>query len=84
MLSTYMLMLQWLISQLLILKCYYDEKILFSFSLDSYFIFGKIAPCQLLHFNFKKKSDYFNYNFSLKLSAITRLCSSQVALRELD
>ena len=40
------------------LKCYYDEKMLFSFSLDSDSIFGKIAPCQLLRLNFKNKSDF--------------------------
>ena len=66
------------------LKCYYDEKMLFSFSLDSDFIFGKNAPCQLLRLNFKNKSDFFSYDFSFKLSAITRFCSSRVALRELD
>ena len=41
------------------LKCYYDEKIFSSFSLDSDFIFGKNAPCQLLRFNFKNKFDFF-------------------------
>ena len=66
------------------LKCYYDEKMLFSFSLDSDFIFGKNAPCQLLRLNFKSKSNFFNYDFSFKLSTITRLCSSRVVLRELD
>ena len=40
------------------LKCYYDEKFFSSFSLDSDFIFGKNAPCQLLRFNFKNKSDF--------------------------
>ena len=30
---------------------------LFSFSLNSDFIFGKNAPCQLLRLNFKNKSD---------------------------
>ena len=29
------------------LKCYYNEKMLFSFSVNSDFIFGKNAPCQL-------------------------------------
>ena len=57
-----------------ILKCYYDEKMLFSFSLDSGFIFGKNSPCQLLRLNFQSKSDFFNYD----------CCSSRVALRELD
>ena len=66
------------------LKCYYDEKMLFSFSVDSDFIFVKNAPCQLLRLNFKNKSDFFNYDFSFKLSAISRFCSSRVALRELD
>ena len=51
------------------LKCYYDEKLFSSFSLDSDFIFGKNAPCQLLRFNFINKSDFFNYDFSFKLSA---------------
>ena len=46
---------------------------LFSFSLDSDFIFGKNVPCQLLRLNFKNKSDFFNYEFSFKLSAITKL-----------
>ena len=41
-----------------ILKCYYDEKMLFLFSADSDFIFGKNAPCQLLLLNFKNKSDF--------------------------
>ena len=67
-----------------VLKCYYDENMLFSFSLDSDSIFGKIAPCQLLHLNFKNKSDFFNYDFSFKLSVITRFCSSRFELRELD
>ena len=66
------------------LKCYYDEKKIFLFSLDSDLIFCKNAPCQLLRLNFKNKSDFFNYDFSFKLSAITRLCSSRVASRELD
>ena len=50
-------------------------------SLDSDLTFCK---CQLLRLNFKNKSDFFNYDFSFKLSAITRFCSSRVALRELD
>ena len=66
------------------LKSYYDEKMLFLFSADSDFIFGKNEPCQLLRLNFKNKCDFFNYDFSFKLSAITRFCSSRVALRELD
>ena len=32
---------------------------LFLFSADSEFIFGKNAPCQLLQLNFKNKSDIF-------------------------
>ena len=40
------------------LKCCYDEIMLFS--VDSDFIFGKNAPCQLLHLNFKSKSEFFN------------------------
>ena len=39
-------------------KCYYDEEMLFSFSANSYFIFGKNASCQLLRLNFKNKSDF--------------------------
>ena len=35
------------------LKCYYDEKMFLSFSVDSDFIFGKNAPCKLLRLNFK-------------------------------
>ena len=66
------------------LKCYYDEKMFSWFSVYSDFIFGKNAPCQLLRLNFKNKSDFLNYDFSFKLSAITRFCSSRVALRELD
>ena len=66
------------------LNWYYDEKMLFSFSLDSDSMFGKIAPCQLLRLNLKQKSDFLSYDFSFKLSAITRFCSSRVALRELD
>ena len=58
---------------------------LLSFSVVSDFIFAKNAPCQLLLLNLKKnKSVYFNYDFSYKLSAITRLCFSRVALRELQ
>ena len=49
------------------LKCYYDEKMLFLFSADSDFIFGKNAPCQLLQLNFKNKSNFFNYDFSFKV-----------------
>ena len=60
------------------------KKMLFLFSVDSDFIFGKNAPCQLLWLNFKNKSDFLNYDFSFTLSAITRFCSSQVALKELD
>ena len=59
-------------------------KKMFSFSLDSDFIFGKNSPCQLLRLNFKNKSAFFNCDFSFKLSAITRFCSSPVALRDLD
>ena len=60
------------------LKCYYDEKMLFSFSLNSDFIFGKNAPCQLLQLDFKNKSDFLTTNFSSKLS--TRFSSSRVSL----
>ena len=35
-----------------------------SFSVDSDFIFGKNAPCQLLRLNFKNKSDFFNNDLS--------------------
>ena len=42
------------------------------------------APCQLLRLNFKNKSDFCNYDFSFKLSDISRFCFSRVALRELD
>ena len=66
------------------LKCYYDVKMFSWFSVDSDFIFGKNSTCQLLRLNFKNKSDFLNYDFSFKLSAITRFCSSRVALRELD
>ena len=55
------------------------KKKLFSLSLDSDLIFYKNAPCQLMRLNFKNKSDFFNYDFSFKLSAITRLCPSWVA-----
>ena len=54
----------------LLLKCYYNKKTLFSFSLDSDFIFGKSSSCQLLWLNFKTKSNVlttiFNYDFSFK------------------
>ena len=67
------------------LKCYYDEKIFWSFSVDSDFIFGKNAPYQLLRLNFKNKSDVFNNDFLFKLSTITRFCSSRVQIeRERD
>ena len=33
------------------LKCHCNEEMLFSFSLDSNYIFGKNAPCQLLCLN---------------------------------
>ena len=68
----------------LFLNSYYDEKMLFLFSVNSDFIFGKNAPCQLLWVNFKNKSDFFNYSFSFKLSAITRFCFSRLAFGELD
>ena len=40
------------------LKCYYDENVFFSFSLDSDLIFYKNAVCQLLRLNLKNKSDF--------------------------
>ena len=49
-----------------------------------YTVFDKNVPCQLLRLNFKNNSDYFDYDFSFKLSAIIRLCSSRVALTELE
>ena len=60
------------------------KNMLFSFSLDSDFIFGKNSPCRLLWLDFKNKSDIFNCDFSFKLSVITRFGSSRVVLRELD
>ena len=39
--------------------------------------------CQLLRLNFKNKSDFFNYVFSFKLSAIPGYCSGGL-VRELD
>ena len=65
-------------------KTSHKKKMLFLFSVDSDFLFGQNAPCQLLRLNLKNKSDFVNYDFSFKLSAITRFCSSEVALSELD
>ena len=39
---------------------------LFLFSADSDFIFGKNAPRQLLRLNFQNKSDFCNYDFSFQ------------------
>ena len=66
------------------LKVLLRRKKKFSFSLYSDLTFCKNAPCHLLRLNFKNKSDFFSYDFSFKLSAITKLCSSRVASRELD
>ena len=45
-------------SPVVLFTCPCNEKMLFLFSPVSDFIFGKIAPCQLLHLNFKNKSDF--------------------------
>ena len=37
------------------LKCYDDEKMLFSFSVDSDFMFGKNAPCPIIAAQFQKQ-----------------------------
>ena len=47
------------------IKCYYDGKMRFSFSLDSDFIFGKNLPCQLFRLTFKNKSDFCQLKFSV-------------------
>ena len=44
---------------------------------------GKIAPCKSLRLDFQNKSVVLNDDFLFKLSAITKSCSSRVALREL-
>ena len=57
------------VTVLIKLKCYYDEKT-FSFSLDSDFMFGENAPCQLLRLNFKNNNNnkkiptYYLYNIT--------------------
>lgn len=61
---------------------FYDEKCRSRFSFDSDFAFGEIAPCRNLLLNFQNKSVVLNDDVFFKLSAIFRLCSSRVALRE--
>ena len=59
-------------------------KMLFSFSLDSDFILAKMHHANYYASISKRSLIFFSYDFTFKLSAITRLCFSRVALRELD
>ena len=59
------------------------KKRLSRFSLDSDFTIGKNVPCRFLRLKFQSKFIVLKDDFLFKLSAITMLCSSPVALREL-
>ena len=52
------------------LKWYYDQKITFIFSSDFETLFTKHTLCEILGLNFKKKTVYLSYNFSIYWSAI--------------
>ena len=48
---------------LLMLKCYYDQKITFIFSSDFETMFVKHSPSEIISVNFKKKTVNLNCNF---------------------
>ena len=53
---------------------------LFSFSVDSDFTFGKNAPIpHALRLNFKNKSGYFNYDFSFLHRSCHNLCPIELS-----
>ena len=46
-----------------VLKCYYDQKITFIFSLDFETMFIKHSPSEIISLNFEKKTVNLNCNF---------------------
>ena len=61
------------------LKWYYDQKSPFLFTFQS--MNYKYLPCQILGPDFDEKSDFLNYEFSIRLPAITQLKNGQVQKR---
>ena len=64
-----------------ILTWYYDQKspyLSFSYSESMYY---KYPPCQILSHDFDEKSDFLNYEFSIRLPAITQLKNDRVQKR---
>ena len=65
-----------------VLKNDYDQKVTFlSFRFWKY-LSKTITMLNFKAFFFKEKSAYPNYDFLVRLSTVTKFCSSQVAMRE--
>ena len=63
------------------LKWYYDQNSPYLFSLHFESMNYKYLPCQSLSHDFNEKSDFLNYEFSIRLPAITQFKSSRVQKR---
>ena len=63
------------------LKWYYDQNSPYLFSLHFESMNYKYLPCQILSHDFNEKSDFLNYEFSIRLPAITQFKSGRVQKR---
>ena len=63
------------------LQWYYDQKSPYLFFLYFKSMNYEYLPCQILGHDFDEKSDFLNYEFSIRLPAITQLKNGRVQKR---
>ena len=63
------------------LKWYYDQKSPYLFFLHIESMNYKYLPCQILGRDFDEKSEFLNYEFSIRLPAITQFKNGGVQKR---
>ena len=63
------------------LKWYYDQKSPYLFFLHFESMIYNYLPCQILGYDFNKKSEFLDFELSIKLPAITQLKNGQVQKR---
>ena len=65
------------------LKWYFDQKVTLPFLLCFESMYYKYQSCLIVSHDFDEKSDFFNYELSKRLPAITQFKNDLVHMREL-
>ena len=76
-------MIEILCFRIIPLKWYYDQKSHYLFLLHSESMIYKDLPCQILGHDFDEKSEFLDYELSIKLPAIIQFKNGLVQKREL-